>query len=56
MFLSLFLIRVPSLLFQEEEDIFCVLWFIGKSHGNFFAKLEKEFAQEVQHCLFYFYS
>ncbi|XP_008793958.4 protein SIEL isoform X2 [Phoenix dactylifera] len=32
---------------EEEEDIFFVLCFIGKNHGNFFAKLAKEFTQEI---------
>ncbi|XP_019705913.1 protein SIEL isoform X3 [Elaeis guineensis] len=32
---------------EEEEDIFSVLCYIGKNHGNFFAKLAKEFAQEI---------
>ncbi|KAG1354165.1 protein SIEL [Cocos nucifera] len=37
---------------EEEEDIFSVLCFIGKNHGNFFTKLAKEFAQEEEEDIF----
>lgn len=41
------LILLPSYT-QEEEDILCALFFIGKNHGKFSAKRVKEFKLEIK--------
>ncbi|KAK1271602.1 hypothetical protein QJS04_geneDACA014670 [Acorus gramineus] len=36
---------------EDEEDIFCTLFYISKNHGNFAVKYTKEFTEELKYQL-----